>query len=320
MRALVRFVAIPQNLLALAIVLGTVAVAAVAPRLAPPTDDIMVAPGFARVGSALDQTPRPPSADAPMGTISGQFSVFYTVVWGTRSALRFGLVVALGTSVLGVIVGALSGYLGGWPQRVTLPVIDAFLSFPAIAGLWVIRYAMFPPNVESITTPIQRLVTTLGLDPLMVALILFSWMPYARIANAGALRLREIDYVLAARALGAPPVQIVRRHVIPNLVAPIIVLAARDVGGSVMLAAAFTFIGVGGDLPWGSLLALGRDWVIGPGGSLTAYWWVYLPVTLALLLFGIGWNLLGDGLNDLIAGRQAQPLTVQPQYGPSRPT
>ncbi len=316
MKPLLRFVLVPQNFVGLLIVLAFLAVALAAPALAPFDDDPLLPPYFSRVGHYIDKVPHPPSAEAPLGTLGGQYSVYYTLIWGTRSALRFGLIVAAVSAAIGVLIGTSSGYAGGWLQRIAIPFTDAFLAVPTIAGYWVVRYALFPfggydflrpwlANPYAVASVAQRVVDRLGLDPLMITLILFSWMPYARITNSITMHLREIEYVQAARALGAGRSRILLRHIIPNGVAPVIVLAARDVGGTVMLAAAFSFIGIGGDLPWGELLAIGRDWIIGPGGSLLAYWWVYGPVTAALLLFGISWNLLGDGLNDLIAGRQA---------------
>ncbi len=316
MRPLLRFVLAPQNLAGLLIVLAFLALAIAAPALAPYDDDPGLPPQFSRVGRSTDMVPHPPSAEAPLGTLGGQYSVYYTLIWGTRSALRLGIIVAVATAALGVVIGASSGYAGGWLQRIAVPITDAFLAVPAIAGYWIVRYALFPfggyeflrpllSDPSALASVAQRVVDRLGLDPLMITLILVSWMPYARLTNSFSMRLREIEYVQAARALGAGGSRIVLRHIIPNGVAPVIVLAARDVGGTVMLAAAFSFIGVGGDMPWGELLAIGRGWIIGPGGSLITYWWIYAPVTAALLLFGIGWNLLGDGLNDLIAGRRS---------------
>jgi len=116
-------------------------------------------------------------------------------------------------------------------------------------------------------------------------------------------RLRNVDYVQAARSAGAGGLRIIFRHLLPNAIAPAIVLVARDVGAMVLLGAAFTFIGVGGESPWGELAALGREYVIGSYGDPLQTWWVYLPVTLALILFGVGWNLLGDGLNDQLNPR-----------------
>ncbi len=114
------------------------------------------------------------------------------------------------------------------------------------------------------------------------------------------LTLKGTDYIQAARALGGNSSWVIRRHLIPNSIAPAIVLGARDVGGAVILQATITFIGLGGASPWGTLLSMGRNFVIGPGGSLLTHWWVFLPATLAVILFGVSWNLIGDGLNDLL--------------------
>ncbi len=142
-----------------------------------------------------------------------------------------------------------------------------------------------------------------GLDAVMIAFILFSWMPHARIMNTMVMRIKQTEYVQAAQALGAGHATIIFRHLIPNAIAPVLVLAARDVGGMVLLQATFTFIGLGGNSLWGTLLVRGRDWVIGPGGNILTFWWVFLPATLALVLFGIGWNLIGDGLNEVLNPR-----------------
>jgi hypothetical protein len=148
------------------------------------------------------------------------------------------------------------------------------------------------------TSAIQSLLNLI--DPLMLSLIVFSWMPYARLINSMVIGLKNREFVLAARALGASPFRIIRRHLIPNSISPAIVLAARDVGSVVLLQATLTFIQIGGNSPWGELLARGRNFIIGPGGSLLTYWWLYIPATLTVILFGISWNLLGDGINDIL--------------------
>jgi peptide/nickel transport system permease protein len=143
-------------------------------------------------------------------------------------------------------------------------------------------------------------VFLMHVDPVLVSLILFSWMPFARLMNTMVLTLKKTEFIHAARAIGARPWWIIRKHLIPNAVGPSIVLAARDVGSSVILQATLTFVGLGGASPWGILLAMGRDWVIGPGGQLFNTWWVFLPATLAIILFGVAWNLLGDGLAEAL--------------------
>jgi peptide/nickel transport system permease protein len=304
-RYLRRFLSRWQNLLALAIVAGYVLVAVAAPRLAPPDDPAQPVP-FRVVGRATDQLPRPPSSQARLGTLPGQFDIYYTLVWGTRSALRFGLVVALSTATLGVLIGAVGGYFGGLFGGLTMRVTDAFLTFPAIAGVWLMRQLMLPPRIGDPPTALQRTMQDLKLDPVTLTLILFSWMAYARIVNANMTHLKQSEYVLAARSIGAGHARIILRHLLPNTLAPAIVLVARDVGAMVLLESAFTFIGVGGSTEWGRLLVAGRDYIIGIGGNPLAYWWTFLPATVALVLFGIGWNLLGDGLNTTLNPRSAR--------------
>jgi peptide/nickel transport system permease protein len=134
----------------------------------------------------------------------------------------------------------------------------------------------------------------------MLALMAFSWMPYARLINTNVLRLKQMDFVEAARALGAGHTRILLQHLLPNAIAPAIVIAARDVGGMVVLAAAFGFIGMGSSTLWAKMLLQSREWVIGISGNPLTYWWTFVPATVALVLFGLGWNMLGDGLNRLL--------------------
>jgi len=277
-------------------------VAILAPVLAPPDDPAN--PGTTRVvGRARVGLPEPPSREALLGTTPGQLDVFYSVVWGTRSALRFGLVVTLITALIGTLLGAVSGYAGGFLHSLVLRISDGFLAFPVLAAVWLIGQVMLPATVWDEPTQLMKIFLELKLTPVLVALVLFSWMPYARLMSVNVRQLKRADYVLAARAVGVRGSRIIRRHLLPNAMAPVIVVAARDVGAMVVMAAAFDFIGMGGGTVWGELLTVGRDYVVGTGGNPLTYWWVFLPATLALVLFGIGWNLLGDGLNAVLDPR-----------------
>ena len=276
-----------------------VAVAILAPRLAPPDDPEN--PGGTHVaGKSHSPIPRPPSDEALLGTTTGQVDVFYSLIWGARSALRFGLLVALTTAVIGTLVGAISGYSGRLVHGLLMRITDAFLAFPVLAGVWLLRQVMQPATTYAEPTPIQQAFYDLGLDPILLTLILLSWMPYARLTSAGVVQLKQTEYIQAARSLGVRNARIILRHLLPNALPPVIVLAARDVGAMVIQAAALTFIGLGASTEWGLLLVIGRDYVIGLGGNPLTYWWVFVPATLALILFGIGWNLLGDGLNSAL--------------------
>jgi ABC-type spermidine/putrescine transport system permease subunit II len=208
------------------------------------------------------------------------------------------------------VIGVVIGYAGGLSYRLGMMVVDGFLTFPALAGYVLIEHVFISLQPQTGFVVMQTVIEALGASPLLLMLILFSWMPYARIISSSALRLKQVDYVEASRALGAGAQRVIFRHILPNVLAPSIVLAARDVGGMVILSAAFTFIRVGSSSPWGELIVRGRDWIIGPGGNPLTYWWLYLPATLALLLFGIGWNLLGDGLANLLILHQEEALAA----------
>lgn len=304
MFSLRRFLTRWTNLIGLAMVAVIVTVALAAPQIAPPLDPNNPA-DFKVVGRATDRTPHPPSDIALLGTAGGQTDIFYSVVWGVRSALQFGVTTAFATAIFGVLLGAISGYLGGLFNSVVLRVTDAFLTIPVIAGVWLIQQLLFPPySVWVDPPPVRVLMESLNLNPVMLAIVLFSWMPYARLINANVLRLKTADFILASQSLGVNKPRMIFKHILPNTMSPAVVLLARDIGGLVILEATFTFIGLGVGNVWGEMLVNNRNWIIGLAGNPFTYWWVYLPPTIALIWFGVSWNLLGDGLNDLLNPRE----------------
>ncbi len=307
------FLSRKQNWLGLILVIFFSLVALGAPLLSPP--NATTQGPFKKVGRATDRMPHPPSDVAILGTLPGQIDVYHALVWGTRDAMVFGLSVAIGAFLFGSLFGAIAGYAGGTVNNVMMRIVDAFLTFPALAGV-VFLQQMVGITIESMGgmfwfnndyfgrvvdfqfTPPPFAVFLMKVDPILISLIIFSWMPIARMVNTMVITVKNTDFIQAGRALGGSPLWIVRRHLLPNAIGPAIVLAARDVGSSVILQATITFIGLGGASPWGILLSLGRNWVIGPGGDLFATWWVFLPATIAIFLFGVGWNLIGDGLTE----------------------
>jgi peptide/nickel transport system permease protein len=327
-----RFLSNWRNLVPLLMVSAIFLVAIFAPWISPPADSSNPLP-FKLVESK-ELVPLPPFAGVPLGTVMYyvpgltstllHFDVLHSVVWGTRDALRFGLAVALFSALLGVLVGAISGYAGGGFNNLVMRFTDAFLAFPIVAGVWLIQQLAFQfeqsgsflaswyLSYDAVVAPVaarQRLLMALGLSPVFIAFILFSWMPYARLINVGFLRLKNADYIMAARTIGASHFGVIFKHLLPNAITPIVVLLARDIGALVVLRAAFAFIGLGGSIQaglpeWDRLLLLGRTWIIGVGGNVLLYWWLYLPVTLALVFFGVSWNLFGDRLNVLLNPRE----------------
>jgi peptide/nickel transport system permease protein len=323
MRHLRHYLSRWQNWLGLLLVLLFVVMAIAAPALSPmdpKQPDIFKQVGRTR-SERMNIDPQPPSDIALLGTLPYQYDVYHTLVWGSRDALKFGLGVVLIAGVFGVVYGAVAGFSGGFVNTVLMRVADAFLAFPVIAGvvflqqlmavaieaaggfyLFNTQYQQFfgkGPMVNIVGDPAPIQVLLSFVNPLMLCLILFMWMPYARLINTMVLSLKNTEFVHASRALGSSSTRTVFRHVIPNSISPAMVLMARDVGGVVILQATLTFIGLGGNSPWGDMLSQGRNWIISAGGLLS-YWWVYIPATAAVMLFAIAWNLLGDGLNDAL--------------------
>jgi peptide/nickel transport system permease protein len=315
MRRLRIFLSHWQNWLGMIIILAFTFMAVTAPLLSPPNDTTQGA--FKKMGRQGDLKPHPPSEESPLGTIPGQFDVYHALIWGGREAMVFGLSVAVGAFLFGSLFGAIAGYAGGAVNNVMMRIADAFLTFPALAGV-VFLQQLVAITIESLGgmfwfnndyigrqvyfdfTPPLFARFMLNVDPILISLIIFSWMPFARIVNTMVITLKQTEFIQAGRALGGTPWWIIRRHLLPNAISPALVLAARDVGSSVILQATITFIGLGGTSAWGILLSGGRNWVIGPGGNLLSAWWVFLPVTLAIILFGVGWNLIGDGLTEAL--------------------
>lgn len=314
-----------QNVVAVLLVGLFIGTAVAAPTLAPQPDPANPLP-FKSLSVGFDRQPHPPSAESPLGTSAriptnmlpagvtiadavNQWDVWHTLVWGTRDALRFGLLVTLATAVFGVLVGLVSGYVGGFVNSVLMRITDAFLTFPPIAAIWLLQRLLFvrlnffrwdpPPDLA----PLQQFLFDAKLTPVMLTLIFFSWMPYARIINSLMVQRKQSDYVLAARSMGASHTRIIFRHLLPNVIAPAIVLAARDVGSMVVWETAFTYMGISGTLPWGIMLVANRDYIMGVAGNPFVYWWTFAPISLAIILFGMGWNLLGDGLNNWLNPR-----------------
>lgn len=266
-------------------------------------------------------TPVHPRAGLILGSVTEpatlrQLDIWYSLVWGSRTALRFGLLVVLFSGLFGIILGGISAYLGGLSNTLIMGFTDAFLAFPIVTGViffqqftmlllrstgvniyWDLTYVLPEP-------PSTWQLFLANVDPLLIAFIIFSWMPYARLTNSIVIHTRQEEYILASRSLGAGHLRLIFRHLIPNSISPVIVLAARDIGYLVLLQAGFTFIGLSHNSEWGVLLSLGRNYVIGPGGNPFTWWWTFIPATLAVLLFGVGWNLLGDGLNNWLSPHQ----------------
>jgi peptide/nickel transport system permease protein len=223
------------------------------------------------------------------GAASGGWDIFYGVVWGTRTAIKVGVMIEAITLLLGILVGSISAFYGGWIDDLTMRITEIFMAFPFI---------MAALTLSAILTPILGK----GIWPPTIAIVAFGWMGYARLIRGDILSVRERDYVTAARVVGARDSRILTRHIIPNAIYPTMVLASMDIGTIVISFAALSFLGIGtevGYADWGQLIAFARNWI----PSLATYWYIVVYPGLALLLFVLGWNLLGDALRDIMDPR-----------------
>ncbi len=224
-----------------------------------------------------------------MGTSEGQYDIFYGIIWGTRTAFKTGLVVTISTLLFGVIVGSISAYYGGIVDNIIMRIVDVLLILPGILAALILAAVLTPRIGKSLV-------------PTMTALIAFGWMGYARIIRGDILSVKERDYVLAARVIGVKDNRILFRHIIPNAVFPTLVLASLAVGDVVLSFAALSFLGIGtevGYADWGQVLSFARNWIT----SLDTYWYIVIWPGLTLVMFVMGWNLVGDALRDVLDPR-----------------
>jgi len=273
----------PLSLAGISLILFFAGIAIFAPQLAPPKYPHNP---YSIPRDGYSATPRPPSPTHPFGTTEGQYDIYYGVVWGTRTAFRIGFMVVGSILVIGIILGSISGYYGGIIDEIIMRIVDAFMSLPTL----VLAMA---------------LVTALGhtLDNVMKALIIVGWPSYARLLRGEILSLREENYIEAAKAVGCSNLTIIFKHILPNAIYPLLIMASLDIGAMVLTAAALSFLGLGapiGYADWGQMVSFARNWIVGPPTNPLAYWYTVVTPGLFILFFVLGWNLLGDAFRDIL--------------------
>lgn len=219
----------------------------------------------------------PPGATYPLGADHLGRDVLSRIIWASRTSLAIGLSSAVIAVVLGVVVGAVSGFFGGWVDVVLMRFTDMMLAFP-VFFITVMFLALFGPSVPG-------LIFVLGAT---------SWPPSARLVRAEFLRLRQLEFVVAARALGASNLRIMARHILPNVVAVIVISVTLRVGLAILAEASLSYLGLGVQPPtpsWGNIIADGREYLL-------KAWWVSLFPGVFVFLAVMAFNLLGDGLRD----------------------
>jgi len=284
------------------IVLAFAVVAIAAPLIAPPEEESP----YLLPRDGIGTLPKPPRPGHPLGTMEGQYDVFYGLVWGTRVAFMVGLLITLGRTLIGVLLGLVSGWYGGLLDGLLMRITDAFMAFPSMA-VAVLMSALFGGVGLSSLSRARTIMPGRIEQIIILTLVLFGWMQYARLIRGNVLAERNKEYIHAATSIGAPSGRILFRHLLPNVTHGLFVFIASDIGAMVGLVAAFYFIGLtGGSEPradWGEMLSTARNWIIGTPGNAFEYWYTYLPVSLSIVLFVIGWNLVGDALRDVLDPR-----------------
>lgn len=278
----------PVSITGTVLVVAFVMIAILAPLIAPPP--IPSEPyQIPREGFLAE--PQPPTQGDLMGTTQGQYDIFYGVVWGARTAFKIGLIVTSLTFIIGGLVGAISGYVGGWPDEVIQRIVEIFLAFPFLLAALTLATIL--------GAKIQN-----GLITGMIALVAFGWPGYARLIREDVLAVKNMDYITAARVVGVPNWRILFRHIIPNSFYSLLVVASLDIGTNVLTFAALSFLGLGtseGYADWGQLLSYARNWI----PTLNAHWWIVVFPGMALLLFVLAFNLIGDAFRDALDPRMS---------------
>ena len=221
----------------------------------------------------------PPSREHPLGLDDLGRDVLSRIVWGARVSLRVGFSVVITASLIGITLGAIAGYFGGAPDLIIMRICDILLAFPGLL-LAIALVAVLGPSLNNV----------------ILALGTIGWVGYARLVRGQVLKVREMEYVTAAKALGARSPRVILRHVLPNVINPVIVMATLGLAGAILAEAALSFLGLGVQPPtpsWGAMLTSGRRY-LGIANHLAIY------PGAAIMLAVMGLNFLGDGLIDAL--------------------
>ncbi|MCZ8041553.1 MAG: ABC transporter permease [Beijerinckiaceae bacterium] len=262
----------PLAMVGLCIIVALLLVAAFAPLIA--TADPLA--------QNLDRRLLPPSGTNVFGTDSLGRDIFSRIVYGTRVTLVIVLLVVVSVGPIGLLIGATSGYLGGWVDRALMRMTDVFLAFPRLVLALAFVAALGP-----------------GLENAVIAIAITAWPPYARVARAETLIIRQQDYIAAIRLQGASQWRIVWKHVVPLCLPSLIVRTTLDMAGVILIAAGLGFLGLGAQPPipeWGAMISAGRE-------QIFDQWWVATFPGIAICIVALGFNLLGDGLRDVMDAR-----------------
>lgn len=266
----------PLALVGLAILVVLIALSALAPWIAPHDP----------LAQELANRLQPPgSPDHLLGTDGLGRDILSRLIHGASITLYIVTLVAMTAPVVGLVIGTLAGYAGGWTDTVLMRLTDIFLAFPRLVLALAFVAALGP-----------------GIENAVLAIAITSWPPYARLARAETLTVRHQDYISAIRLQGASATRIIVGHVMPLCLSSVIVRVTLDMAGIILTAAGLGFLGLGAQPPipeWGAMISSGRKFLLDQ-------WWVATMPGLAIFIVSLGFNLLGDGLRDILDPRSGQ--------------
>lgn len=228
---------------------------------------------------------KPPSANHWFGTDEVGRDIFTRVIYGARLSLGTSVLIVLISGSIGLIIGAVSGYLGGWTDQIIMRMMDMILAFPTLVLAMVLAATLGPNLINA-----------------MLAISIVKIPIYVRLARGQALSVRKELYVKAAKTFGISNYYIIRRHIIPNIVTPVIIQITLDLGDTILLVATLGFLGLGARPPqpeWGTMISTGFK-------HMLEQWWYSTFPGLAVFLASGGFNLLGDGLRDILDPKSAR--------------
>ncbi len=271
----------PSAIIGFTLLLFFAGVALFAPQIAPPK---YAYNPYMMPHKGYSPTPKPPSRANIFGTTSGQYDIFYGAVWGTRTAFKIGLFVVGIAGLVGVTLGAVSGYYGGIIDEILMRITDVMWAIPTLVLAMTIVVAFGR-----------------GLDKIMIALAMVQWRWYVRVIRSEILTLRDEDFVQASKIMGVSDLKIILRHILPNAIYPVLIMASMDMGSMVITAAFMSFVGLGapkGFSDWGQMVALARNYIVGPPDDPLKFWYTIVIPGGCIVLFVLAWNLIGDALRD----------------------
>lgn len=269
-RGLASILSNPAGLVGLVIVALLIVLAALAPLLAD---------GLSPIDQDLASRLAPPSAAHWFGTDELGRDIYARTLYGARVTLTIVVLVSVVVAPIGLGVGTVAGYLGGWVDIVLMRVTDIFLAFPRLVLALAFAAALGP-----------------GIDNAVIAISLTAWPPYARIARSETLAIARSDFIQAVVMQGATTWRILFRHIVPLCLSSVIVRLTLDMAGIILTAAGLGFLGLGAQPPtaeWGAMVSAGRDVILDQ-------WWVATIPGAAIFVVSLGFNLLGDGLRDVL--------------------